>query len=142
RQAEAGTLSLETRQRVRAADQVGGTGVLRGFGDGTSELSLRDIAVLMIVLSDNTATNILIDRVGKERVTTTMRELGLPEIRLQRKMIQPRESMAGNENLATPASAAALMGRTARCELPMSQPRCADLRRILEIPKEGPIPAS
>jgi beta-lactamase class A len=142
RQAESGTLTLDTRVRVRAADQVGGTGVLSGFGDGTSELSLRDLAVLMIVLSDNTATNVLIDRVGRDRVNALTRDLGLAEIKLQRKMIQPGESMAGNENIATPGAAAAFMTRIAKCEIPVSAPRCSDLRRILEIPKSGAIPAS
>ena len=102
RQASAGTLSLEERVPVRAADQVGGTGVITWFGDGLSMISLRDLAVLMIVLSDNTATNILIDKVGMAAVNSTMATLGVPSIRLQRKMIQPRESAAGRENIATP----------------------------------------
>jgi len=142
RQAEAGTLSLATRVPVRAADLAGGSGVLQAFGDGTSELSLGDLAVLMIVLSDNSATNMLVDRVGMERVNATMRSLGLGGIVWRRKMIQPRESWAGNENVATPAAAASLMAHIASCELPMSRERCAALRRVLEIPKGGPIAAS
>ena len=140
RQAEAGRLQLDERVPIRAADQAGGSGVLQRFGDGTSMLSLRDLAVLMIVLSDNTATNLLIDQVGMESVNRTMQELGFPETKLQRKMIRSEESARGNENLSTPAEAAALMGRLARCELPISRERCADLRSILEIPKSGALP--
>jgi len=142
RQVSAGTLSLDERLAVRSADQVGGTGIINWFGDGLSLISLRDLAVLMIVLSDNTATNLLIDRVGMPAVNGTMVSLGLPSIKLQRKMIQVRESAAGRENIATPAQAAELMRRIHACDLPMTRSHCGDLRRILEIPKSGAFPAS
>lgn len=142
RQDEAGTLSLQDRLPVRAADQVGGTGVAQWFGDGQSTLSLRDLAVLMIVLSDNTATNVLIEKVGMPAVNATMGSLGARSMKLQRQMIRPRESAIGNENIATPADAAALMARIHRCELPMSRARCGALRQILEIPKSGAFPST
>lgn len=137
RQADEGELQLDQRLPVGESDQTGGSGILRRLGDGTSELSLRDLAVLMIVLSDNTATNILIEQVSMENVNRTMQELGLPETRLQRMMIRPEESARGNENLSTPAEAATLMTLIARCDLPVSDEACADLRSILEIPKSG-----
>lgn len=142
RQAETGTLSLEERVPVRAADQVGGTGVSQWFGDGQSILSLRDLAVLMIVLSDNTATNVLIGKVGMRAVNGTMASLQLGTIKLQRKMITPRESAIGNENIASPAQAAELMRRIHVCDLPMSRARCDEVRRMLEIPKNGEFPSS
>lgn len=140
RQAGAGTLRLDEAVPLRGVERTAGSGVLQHFGDG-SALALRDLAVLMIVLSDNRATNMLIDRVGMARVNTTMQELGFGRTRLQRKMIRPRESARGDENVSTPAEAAALMARIARCELPMTAAACADLRRVLEIPKAGAIPA-
>ena len=140
RQGEAGQLRLDERVAVRAADQVGGTGVLAHFADGASSLALRDLATLMIVLSDNTATNILIDRVGMERVNATLAATGAPRTRLQRRMIRPAESARGQENLSTPAEAAELMARLARCQLPVSAAGCAELRRVLELPKPGAIP--
>jgi beta-lactamase class A len=142
RQDEAGTLELSTRVPVRLADRTGGDGLLQHLGDGTSELSLGDLAVFMITVSDNTATNMPIDRVGMEKVNATTRALGVPEVKLQRKMIRPRDSYAGNENIATPSSAATIMAKIAKCELPMSRERCGALRRLLEIPKGGPIEAS
>lgn len=142
RQAESGALSLEERVPVRAADQVGGTGVAQYFGDGQSMLSLRDLAVLMIVLSDNTATNVLIGKVGMDAVNRTMSLLGVGSIRLQRLMIRPRESAVGNENIATPAHAAELMRRIHTCELPIAKASCDEVRRILELPKDGPFPLS
>lgn len=146
RRVDRGDLRLSDRIAVRAADQVGGSGLLQYFADGESELSLHDLAVPMIVLSDNTATNLLIDRLGMDRVSQTMAELGAPQTRLKRKMIRPAESAKGNENVSTPREAADLMVRLARCDLPMSPRSCAEVKRILEIPKAGafrePIPSA
>ena len=141
-QDDAGALKLSTRVPVRLADRTGGSGLLQNLGDGTSELSLGDLAMFMITVSDNTATNMLIDRVGMDKVNATARALGTPEVKLQRKMIRPRDSFAGNENIATPSAAATIMAKIAKCELPMSRERCGELRRLLEIPKGGPIESS
>ncbi|MBV9773680.1 MAG: serine hydrolase [Gemmatimonadetes bacterium] len=141
RQAGAGRLRLDDRVTPRAADRTAGSGVLQYFGDGTSELSLRDLATLMIVLSDNTATNLLIERVGMASVNRTLEEMGFRHTRLQRMMIRPRESARGMENLSTPAEAAELMARLDGCRLPVSAAACAEIRRTLEIPKEGAFPA-
>jgi beta-lactamase class A len=142
RQAATGRLDLTTRVPVRAADRTGGDGLLQHLGDGTSQLSLGDLAVFMITVSDNTATNLLIDRVGMDQVNTLLRELGVPQVKMQRKMIRPKDSAAGNENIATPTAAATIMAKIARCELPLPKDRCAEVRRLLEIPKGGPIEAS
>lgn len=138
RQANAGELRLDERLPITTGEMAGGSGILKYFGDGESEVSLRDLGVLMIVLSDNTATNLLIDRVGMERVNATMAELGLPSIRLQRRMIRPQDSAAGRENVATPREAAELMRRIASCELPMSGELCGEVRSVLEFPKTVP----
>jgi beta-lactamase class A len=135
--ADRGDLRLIERMPLRAADRVGGTGLIQYFSDGGSELSLHDLAVLMIVLSDNTATNVLIDRLGMNRVSQTMATLGAPHTRLQRKMIQPQESAKGNENVSTPKEAVDIMVRLARCDLPFSADSCAEAKRILQIPKSG-----
>ena len=102
RQAQSGKVKLEERVELRRAMMTGGSGVLLRFGDGTSALSLRDLATLMIVHSDNTATNILIDRVGMENVNALLRELGLKETKLQRRMMDAEARRAGRENLSTP----------------------------------------
>ena len=73
RRADAGDVRLTDRMPVRKNDQVGGSGLLQHSADGGSELSLHDLAVAMIVLSDNTATNLLIDRLGWSRRTAPRR---------------------------------------------------------------------
>ena len=146
RRVDVGELKLTDRLPVSRDNQVGGSGLLQYFSAGGSELSLHDLAIAMIVLSDNTATNVLIDRIGMDRVSRTMAELGARETKLQRKMIRPEESAKGRENLSTPTEAADLMVRIARCELPVSAASCAGIKSILEIPKSGAfreaIPAS
>jgi len=134
---DAGILS----KRVEMNDEVrtGGSGVLQHLTDGGSTLSLEDYAIYMIVYSDNTATNVLIDELGMEAINALSRSLGASNTKLQRKMIQPEESARGNENLSTPGDAARIMERIARCDLPMSEGSCARVREVLEIYKGGPI---
>ncbi|MGE0814836.1 MAG: serine hydrolase [Vicinamibacterales bacterium] len=146
RQADAKALSLTDRVTLTAADRTGGSSLLQYFSDGGSALSLHDLAVPMVVLSDNTATNMLIDRVGMDKVTATMAGLGLSNTRLRRKMIRQDEQVKGNENISTPREAADLMARLSRCDVPLSAASCAEVVRLLELPKGGafrdPIPAA
>lgn len=78
RQGEAGRLDLNGRVPVTNEAVRRGTGVLQ-YLDPAVALSIRDLAVLMIVLSDNTATELLLQKVGVERVNATLRELGLTQ---------------------------------------------------------------
>ena len=109
RQAEAGRLSLEDRHAVSRAVQVGGSGVAQHFGDGTSSLSVGDLAVLMIVLSDNTATNMLVGLVGMDSVNATLAAAGFSATRLRRIMMDERASAENRENTSTPSEAARMM---------------------------------
>jgi beta-lactamase class A len=135
-------------RRVEVTDQVrtGGSGVLLHLTDGGSALSLEDHAIYMILYSDNTSTNILIDALGMDAINALSASLGAPDTRLERKMIRPEESARGNENLSTPRDAARIMERIATCALPMSEGSCRRVQEILAIPKAGgyvdPIEAS
>jgi beta-lactamase class A len=139
RQAESRPAILRERQRLTPATRTAGSGVIGQFADGSSELSNEDLAVLMVVLSDNTATNLLIDAVGMDAVNRTMASLGAPQTKLQRKMIRPDASARGEENVSTAREAADLMVRIARCNLPVARASCARIRRILEIPKNDAV---
>lgn len=129
---------IDQRRGITDAVRTGGSGVLRHLSDGGTEMSLDDLAVFMIVYSDNTATNLLIDAVGIDAVNALMDDLGAPRTRLQRKMIQPAASARGDENLSTPAEAAGLMVRLASCDLPLSAEACTRVKEILMIAKGGP----
>src|SRR6185369_6383999 len=95
------TLTLDRRQAV------GGTGVLVEMG--TPTLSIRDYAVLMVTLSDNTATNVLIDRLGMERIAARMQALGLSGTKLRRHMMDTAAARRGDENVSTPDELARLL---------------------------------
>ncbi len=76
RQVEEGRLSLEERIALRDGDKVPGSGVLKELTEGL-EVSVRDLTSLMMIVSDNTATDLIVERVGIENVNRTLRELGL-----------------------------------------------------------------
>lgn len=128
-------------RRVELTDEVrtGGSGVLSVLTDGGSALSLEDYAIYMILHSDNTATNVLIDELGMAAVNRLSANLGATNTLLQRKMIRPEQSLRGNENLSTPRDAALIMEKIASCDLPLSEASCKRAREILELYKSGPI---
>ena len=75
----------------------------------TPSLSLRDLAVAMILQSDNTAANILIDRLGMDAIDKRSAGLGLRDTRLRRRMIDIDAARRGDENTSTPADLATMM---------------------------------
>jgi beta-lactamase class A len=140
RQAEARRLRLEERIEVNRNQMVGGSGVLQDLTGAGSALSLRDLAVLMIVLSDNTATNILIDRVGMENVNTTLEGLGLGHTRLERRMMDAAAEKANRENHSTPREMATLLELLEEGKL-LDPEHTAAALEILQYPKETPLRA-
>ena len=80
-----GRVKWSTELLLRAEDKVSGSGVLFEFSDGATVL-LRDAMHVMIVVSDNTATNLLIDKLTANAVNRTMDALGLPDTRSMRKV--------------------------------------------------------
>ncbi|QDT75089.1 Imipenem-hydrolyzing beta-lactamase precursor [Lacipirellula limnantheis] len=109
KQAHEGKLQLADRRWVEKQDKTGGSGILAELGDRTVELSIEDLCVLMIVMSDNTATNMLIDQIGMENVTATMALLGCEQTVLRRRMMDAAAAARGEENLSTPADAARIL---------------------------------
>jgi beta-lactamase class A len=105
KQANEGKFKLSDVRTVQKTDQIGGSGVLHVLEAGSVQMTIRDLATLMMVLSDNTATNMLIDLVGMENINRTLLGLGFTKTKVQRKMIQPQESAKGNENISSPNEA-------------------------------------
>ena len=97
---DAGKLRLDERRPLRDADKVPGSGVLKALRDGLS-LSLHDLAHLMIAISDNSASNMLIDAVGLDAVNAAIRDLGCTGTVLGRRFYG-RAALPGEpENLTT-----------------------------------------
>lgn len=91
--AEKGMLSLDDPLTVLKIDQVPGSGVLQFLHPGLT-ISVRDAAVLMSVLSDNTATNLLLDKIAIRRVWQKMEALGLPHTKVHSKVFLRLASVA------------------------------------------------
>jgi beta-lactamase class A len=83
-------------------DLVEDSQVMAGLTPGVTRVTNRDLAQFMVAVSDNAATNILIDRVGRDNVNATLRGLGLTKTMLRRKMMDIGAARRGDENVATP----------------------------------------
>jgi beta-lactamase class A len=103
-------------------------------------MSLRDVATLMVTVSDNTATNMVIDRVGMHKVTAEMARLGLSATKLQRKMQDRKAWEENRENLSTPDEQARLLELLYKGEILTVKSR-EEIDRILSIPKPGQLRA-
>ncbi len=117
RQSDAGDLDLDERVTLRAEDAVMGSGILRDFSPGLQP-TLRDLAMMMVIVSDNSATNLLLDRVGgPQRVNATMRELGLGSIVVHRRIVFGAITTHGSLAEAAPRDLMRLVVMLAREEL-------------------------
>lgn len=85
-QAAEGKLNWDELLKLTHQNKVSGSGVLTEFSDGV-QLPVSDVMHLMIVVSDNTAANLMIDRVGGNAVNARMAQLGLVQTRLMRKIM-------------------------------------------------------
>jgi len=102
KRADEGSLALDVSKPLESSQKVGGSGVLQHLS--APSLSLRDHAALMMILSDNSATNVVIEAVGLAKVTARMKTLGLGDILLRRKMMDDAAVRRGDENVASPVS--------------------------------------
>lgn len=108
RQIDLGELSPEQSFVLAAPDKTPGSGELQFLHDGIV-LTLDDLISLMISISDNTATNMLIDLAGLDHVNATMRALGMTGSGLNRKMKGVPSQPGDPENWATPDDYARVM---------------------------------
>lgn len=142
RDADAGRLNLDERYTIRAQDNRRGTGLLQNFAVGLQP-TLRDLITQMIVTSDNTATDIVIGKVGLERVNHMLDSLGYRETQLRMSVGQtfravwealdpkyssmtdlevfergsPNDSGAGRRNVAFVLDSSKWLGRTTAREI-------------------------
>jgi len=117
-----GKANLEERVTLTKPNQVQGSGVL-GELTPPIELMLRDVLTLMVVLSDNTATNVAIDRLGLAHINATLQEAGLHQTVLYKKVYVPAtEPMPPDQpkfglGKTTAREMASIMERFATCHL-------------------------
>ncbi|WP_226680042.1 serine hydrolase [Sutcliffiella horikoshii] len=97
KQIEAGRLNLSDRFSIDPENVAGGAGVIP-FMNADTSFALNDLLSLMIIVSDNTATNKVIDILGWDLVNDFCKEQGLTNTKLERKMMDFKASAVGLEN--------------------------------------------
>src|SRR2546425_13377468 len=110
-----------------------------GLTRGVTRVTLRDLATMMVAVSDNSATNVLIDRVGMENVNALLDSLGLTHTRLRRKMMDLKAAAEGRENVATPREMMLLLENLYRGKI-LNKQMTEDFFNLLSVHKESYIP--
>jgi beta-lactamase class A len=136
RQGQEGKLLLDEKHTIRRSETVAGDPILYMLGDGTVTMTLHDLATFMVVLSDNSATNILIDRVGMANVNAEIARLGLTETKLRRHMMDLEAAKQGNENVSTPREMMILLEKVHAGQA-LDAAHTAEYFRLLELPKSS-----
>ncbi len=108
RRVEFGLLAWDMRYTVPQEAHAVSSGVLADLSPFLQP-TLRDLAHLMIAISDNTAANLLLDLVGMEAVNETMQQLGLSATRIERHFMDMEARKAGYENWTTAGDMALLL---------------------------------
>ena len=139
RQAQAGKLKLTDLYTVNAKDLVQDSDIMGGLTPGLTQVTLRDLATMMVAVSDNSATNVLIDRVGMDNVNAFLGAQGLAQTRLRRKMMDVKAAAEGRENVSTPNEMMKLLESLYRRQV-LNKEMTDDFFKVLATHKDSWIP--
>ena len=134
-----GKARLADEYMVRSSDLVADSDILGGLTPGVTRLTNRDLATMMVAVSDNAATNVLIDRVGMQNVTQLMAAQGLAHTQLRRKMMDLKAAGEGRENISTPREMMTLLERLYRGQV-IGAPLIEDFWTMLATHKSSWLP--
>lgn len=112
----AGTLCPDETYTLREQDKLPPCGVLTFLHEGLT-VTMRDLVTLMIIVSDNTATNLLIDRIGINKINSTSEKYGLNGLILRRKLFDGEASRKDIQNTVTARSVADFFRKLHRGQL-------------------------
>lgn len=124
---------------MSTSDLVADSAIMRGLTPGVTRVTNRDLATFMVAVSDNSATNVLINRVGMASVNAMLNSLGLAHTRLQRQMMDVKAALAGRENLSTPRDMMTLFADLYHGKL-LNKALTDDYLKVLGTRKESDIP--
>ena len=123
---------------VRKEDLVDDSRIMGGLTPGVTQVTNRDLAAMVVAVSDNSASNVLGNRVGMAAVNAMLDSLGLHKTRLQRNMMDLSAAKAGRENVATPRELALLLEAIYRAKL-FRKEAADDLLSLLSTFKDSPM---
>ena len=136
RQAEEGKFKLTDSKPLTPSSRVGGSGVLSLLSERSVSMSIRDYCILMMNLSDNTATNLLIDLVGMRNVNDVAVKIGCVSTKLQRRMMDMQAAKEGRENISSPQDLMTIFEKLYRGEV-VSKQASDDMLAIMRLEKDG-----
>jgi beta-lactamase class A len=136
KQGQEGNLKLMDEYVVQQKDLVPDSDIFGGLTPGVTKLTLRDLATIMMAVSDNSATNVLIDRLGMDNINQTLRSLGLKHTQLRRKMLDLKAAKEGKENVATAREMATLLRLILDGKV-LKHPIVGDFWTLLRTPKDS-----
>ncbi len=135
----AGKAKLTDLYTMQSADLVPDSDIMAGLTPNVTSLTNRDLATMMVAVSDNSATNVLIDRLGMDNVNALLDSLALPNTRLRRKMMDIKAASEGRENISTPQEMLTLLENIYRGKL-LDKENTADFWKVLSTHKNSFIP--
>ena len=138
-QAQQGKLKLTDLYTVQSSDLVPDSDIMNGLTPGITRITLRDLATMMVAVSDNAATNVLIGRVGMANINAMLDSLGLTHTRLRRKMMDLEAAKQGRENISTPREMTMLLDAIYHGKL-LNKESTEDFFKILGTNKDSFIP--
>ena len=139
RAAEDGELSLDEIHALRDEERLPSCGTLKAMHTGI-EMTLLDLIKLMIIVSDNAATNILIRRVGIDKVNKTLRALGCEKTTLNRLLFDSEASRRGVKNYITAREMGAVLEKLWRGEVVSQAASKAMMDILLDQRLNGKLP--
>jgi beta-lactamase class A len=134
-----GKAKLSDLYTMQSSELVPDSDILGGLTPGITRLTNRDLAVMMVAVSDNSATNVLIDRLGMDNVNALLDSLGLRHTRLRRKMMDIQAAAEGRENTSTPQEMLTLLEKLYQGKV-LDQEMTADFFKVLSTHKTSFIP--
>ncbi|WP_079509122.1 serine hydrolase [Mesobacillus jeotgali] len=99
RQIDKGILELDRPVAVRQGDRIGSTGVLQAMN--IKQITIHDLLALMIIVSDNSAANMVIDLIGMDTINSNLSKIGMHNTVFKRKMLDFKAIQTGDDNLTT-----------------------------------------
>jgi len=138
-QAQQGKLKLTDLYTFDPRDVVQDSDIMAGLTPGITKITLRDLATMMVAVSDNAATNVLIDRIGMENVNAFLGSQGFAQTRLRRKMMDVKAAAEGRENTSTPAEMMKLLESIYRGQV-LNKEMTDDFFKVLSTHKDSWIP--